>query len=159
MGKASRAARRAERKSNRADRKRARADRAQQRGQPRRAARLRARADKLDDRAAALNNAIKNGLIRGLFGKVVATNELGNVTIEATWTYNQEDLAPYRSLELTIAPSSPFRSAGQAQVALDIGTQQHSFGPMKNLRYVLKLFGVPERGAKTMLDRTTVKKS
>lgn len=159
MGKASRAARRAERKSNRADKKRSRADEAQQKGQTKRAARLRARADKLDARADVLNNAVKNGIIRGLFGQVVAINELGYVTVQATWTFDADDLASQKTLELTIAPSFPFQSGGQDHVVLDPGVKKHSFGPMKNIRYTLKLFGVNKYGLKTLLDRTSVKKS
>ena len=158
MGRRSRAERRAKRKAKRAKKKLERAQKKQDNGNTRAAKRLRKRAEKLKKRAEKINTAVKGQVIRGLSAKVTKVNSLDNVIIKAEWNYLSHELSRYNRLEISMAPANPVRGTGRNQKkTFDVSKTSHTFSLTKNLRYVVKLFGV-QGGHKKLLDRTFVKK-
>lgn len=159
MSRASRLFNSARRKIKRATKKREKAVKAANKGNTNRAESLTARAERLENKASQFNAALSNSIVTGLVGKVVNKNPLGNTVIRASWNHPSSTYEPYEKLQLSIAPTSPFRSTSWRAVAdLDIGARQHDFGPTKNLAYTLKLFGL--RGdSQTVIDRAHVPKA
>ena len=158
MGRRSKIERRANRKKRRAAKKEKRAKKAQSNGNTKRATRLNNRASRLKTKAAELKTKIDGQVVRGLTAKVVAQNSLGNTNIKASWNYFSDELSQYDKLKVSIAPFSPIRSAGWNDVEeVSSGSTSVTFKLRKNLRYVVKLFGV-QSGHEKLLDRTFVKK-